>query len=71
MLTSTIEAEVAAFLAVHADEVDKKGVVAWSGHRHAGKRALQTRIGPDRGSERPRVRDHEHGRQERFASVSP
>ena len=42
MLTNAIEAEVAAFLAVHADEVDEEGRRRLVRHGHAPKRALQT-----------------------------
>ena len=56
MLTYAIEAEVAAFLAVHADEVDEEGRRRLVRHGHAPKRALQTGIGPIE-VRRPRVRD--------------
>jgi transposase-like protein len=56
MLTHAIEAEVAAFLAVHADEVDEEGRRRLVRHGHAPKRALQTGIGPIE-VRRPRVRD--------------
>jgi putative transposase len=56
MLTHAIEAEVAAFLAVHADEVDEEGRRRLVRHGHAPKRVLQTGIGPIE-VRRPRVRD--------------
>ena len=56
MLTHAIEAEVAAFLAMHADEVDEEGRRRVVRHGHAPKRALQTGIGPIE-VRRPRVRD--------------
>ena len=56
MLTHAIEAEVAAFLAVHADEVDEEGRRRLVRHGHAPKRALQTGIGPIE-VRQPRVRD--------------
>ena len=56
MLSYAIEAEVAAFLAVHADEVDEEGRRRLVRHGHAPKRALQTGIGPIE-VRRPRVRD--------------
>jgi Protein of unknown function (DUF3768) len=56
MLTHAIEAEVAAFLALHADEVDEEGRRHLVRHGHAPKRALQTGIGPIE-IRRPRVRD--------------
>jgi putative transposase len=56
MLTHAIEAEVAAFLAVHADRVDEEGRRRVVRHGHAPKRALQTGIGPIE-VRRPRVRD--------------
>jgi putative transposase len=56
MLTHAIEAEVAAFLAMHAEEVDGEGRRRLVRHGHAPKRALQTGIGPIE-IRRPRVRD--------------
>jgi putative transposase len=56
MLTHAIEAEVVAFLAVHADRVDKEGRRRVVRHGHAAKRSLQTGIGPIE-VRRPRVRD--------------
>ena len=56
MLTHAIEAEVAAFLAVHADQVDEEGRRRVVRHGHAPKRSLQTGIGPIE-VRRPRVRD--------------
>jgi putative transposase len=56
MLTHAIEAEVAAFLAVHADRVDEEGRRRLVRHGHAPKRTLQTGIGPIE-IRRPRVRD--------------
>jgi transposase-like protein len=56
MLTHAIEAEVAAFLAMHADQVDEEGRRRLVRHGHAPKRSLQTGIGPIE-VRRPRVRD--------------
>ena len=56
MLTHAIEAEVAAFLAVHADQVDEEGRRRLVRHGHAPKRSLQTGIGAIE-VRRPRVRD--------------
>ena len=74
MLTHAIEAEVAAFLAVHADEVDEEGRRRLVRHGHAPKRALQTGIGPIE-VRRPRVRDrgadHESNRIRFTSAVLP
>jgi putative transposase len=56
MLSLAIEAEVAAFLAVHADRVDETGRRRVVRHGHAPKRTIQTGIGPIE-VQRPRVRD--------------
>jgi transposase-like protein len=56
MLTHAIEAEVAAFLAMHADQVDEEGRRRVVRHGHAPKRSLQTGIGAIE-VRRPRVRD--------------
>jgi len=56
MLTHAIEAEVAAFLAGHADRVDEEGRRRVVRHGHAPKRSIQTGIGPIE-VRRPRVRD--------------
>src|ERR671911_2461209 len=56
MLSVAIEAEVAAFLAVHADQVDDTGRRRVVRHGHAPKRSIQTGIGPIE-VRRPRVRD--------------
>jgi transposase-like protein len=56
MLSLAIEAEVADFLAVHADRVDQMGRRRLVRHGHAPKRSIQTGIGPIE-VQRPRVRD--------------
>ena len=56
MLSLAIEAEVAAFLAMHADWVDETGRRRVVRHGHAPKRSIQTGIGPIE-VQRPRVRD--------------
>jgi Transposase, Mutator family len=56
MLSLAIEAEVADFLAVHADRVDQTGRRRLVRHGHAPKRSIQTGIGPSE-VQRPRVRD--------------
>src|SRR6187200_288511 len=56
MLSLAIEAEVAAFVAVHADRVDETGRRRVVRHGHAPKRSIQTGIGPIE-VQRPRVRD--------------
>ena len=56
MLSLAIEAEVAAFLAVHADRVDQAGRRRLVRHGHAPKRSIQTGIGPIE-VRRPRGRD--------------
>lgn len=72
MLSLAIEAEVAAFLALHVDCVDPTG---WRRrlvrHEHAPKRSIQTGIGPIE-VRRPRVRDRgadEEGERIRFTSA--
>jgi putative transposase len=56
MLSLAIEAEVAAFLAVHADRVDEDGRRRVVRHGYAPRRSIQTGIGPIE-VQRPRVRD--------------
>jgi putative transposase len=56
MLTQAIEAEVAAFLAAHADLVDDHGRRRLVRNGHAPERTIQTGIGPIE-VRRPRVRD--------------
>jgi putative transposase len=56
MLSLAIEAEVATFLAVHADRVDEAGRRRLVRHGHAPQRSIQTGIGPIE-VRRPRVRD--------------
>lgn len=56
MLSLAIEAEVADFLALHADGVDQTGRRRLVRHGHAPKRSIQTGIGPIE-VQRPRVRD--------------
>ena len=60
MLTHAIEAEVAAFLAMHADEVDEGGRRRLVRHGHAPKRVIQTGIGGIE-VQRPRVREPSPG----------
>jgi putative transposase len=69
MLTQAIEAEVAAFLAVHADRVDESGRRRVVRHGHAPERMIQTGIGPI-AVQRPRVRDRaaDAGARIRFTS---
>ncbi|MDQ4105750.1 MAG: IS256 family transposase [Actinomycetota bacterium] len=56
MLTHAIEAEVAAFLAAHADQVDDTGRRRLVRNGHAPERTIQTGIGPI-AVRRPKVRD--------------
>ena len=56
MLTQAIEAEVAAFLAAHAELVDDHGRRRLVRNGHAPERTIQTGIGPVE-VRRPRVRD--------------
>jgi putative transposase len=56
MLTHAIEAEVAAYLVLHADQLDETGRRRVVRHGHAPKRLIQTGIGPIE-VRRPRVRD--------------
>src|SRR5512132_1121272 len=56
LLSLAIAAEVAAFVAVHADRVDETGRRRVVRHGHAPKRSIQTGIGPIE-VQRPRVRD--------------
>jgi putative transposase len=56
MLSLAIEAEVAAFLAVHADRVDEDGRRRVVRQGYAPRRSIQTGIGPIE-VQRPRVRD--------------
>src|SRR5687768_6455289 len=56
MLSHAIEAEVAACLAMHGDQVDEAGRRRGVRHGHAPKRSLPTGIGPIE-VRRPRVRD--------------
>ena len=56
MLTQAIEAEVAAFLAAHAELVDGDGRRRLVRNGHAPERMIQTGIGPVE-VRRPRVRD--------------
>ena len=60
MLTRAIEAEVATFLAAHAERVDDHGRRRLVRNGHAPTRALQTGIGPIE-VQRPRVRDRGAG----------
>ena len=56
MLMQAIEAEVAGFLATHADRVDDGGRKRFVRNGHAPERTIQTGIGPIE-VQRPRVRD--------------
>src|SRR3954470_4493705 len=56
MLMQAIEAEVEAFLAVHADQTDDRGRRRVVRNGHAPERQIQTGIGPLE-VRRPRVRD--------------
>jgi hypothetical protein len=56
MLSLAIEAEVADFLAVHADRVDQTGRRRLVRHGQAPKRSIQKGIGPIE-VRRPRVKD--------------
>jgi hypothetical protein len=56
MLSLAIEAEIADFLAVHADRVDQTGRRRLVRHGHTPKRSIQTGIGPIE-VRRPRVKD--------------
>ena len=60
MLAPAIEAEVAAFLATHAELVDGHGRRRLVRNGHAPERRLQTGIGPVE-VRRPRVRDRGDG----------
>jgi putative transposase len=69
MLRHAIEAEVAAFLAVHADEVDEGGRRRLVRHGHAPRRVIQTGIGGIE-VQRPRVRDRGTGAAARIRFTS-
>ena len=69
MLRHAIEAEVAAFLAVHADEVDEGGRRRLVRHGHAPRRVIQTGIGGIE-VQRPRVRDRGTGAAARIRVTS-
>jgi putative transposase len=69
MLTHAIEAEVAAFLAMHADEVDEGGRRRLVRHGHAPRRVIQTGIGGIE-VQRPRVRDRGAGDAARIRFTS-
>jgi putative transposase len=60
MLMQAIEAEVAAFLATHAERVDEYGRKRLVRNGHAPERTIQTGIGPI-AIQRPRVRDRGAG----------
>jgi transposase-like protein len=71
MLTQAIEAEVAAFLAAHAERVDDHGRRRLVRNGHAPERTIQTGIGPIQ-VQRPRVRDRaaaDEGARIRFTSA--
>ena len=53
MLMQAIEAEVAGFLAAHADRVDEHGRQRLVRNGHAPKRTIQTGIGPIEVRKRP------------------
>jgi putative transposase len=69
MLMQAIEAEVAGFLAAHADRVDEHGRQRLVRNGHAPKRAIQTGIGPLE-VQRPRVRDRGAGDASRIRFTS-
>ena len=69
MLMQAIEAEVTAFLAAHADQVDERGRRRLVRHGHAPKRVIQTGIGGIE-VERPRVRDRGAGGASRIRFTS-
>jgi putative transposase len=69
MLRQAIEAEVAAFLAAHADQVDERGRRRLVRHGHAPKRVIQTGIGGIE-VQRPRVRDRGAGDAARIRFTS-
>src|SRR5918995_1129153 len=69
MLMHAIEAEVTAFLAAHADQVDERGRRRLVRHGHAPKRVIQTGIGGIE-VERPRVRDRGAGGASRIRFTS-
>jgi putative transposase len=69
MLTHAIETEVAAFLAIHADEVDEGGRRRLVRHGHAPKRVIQTGIGSIE-VQWPRVRDRGAGDAARIRFTS-
>ena len=69
MLTHAIEAEVAAFLAAHAERVDDHGRRRLVRNGHAPTRTLQTGIGAIE-VRRPRVRDRGAGASGRMGSTS-
>jgi putative transposase len=71
MLTQAIEAEVAAFLAAHAELVDDRGRRRLVRNGHAPERTIQSGIGPIP-VQRPRVRDRaaaDEGARIRFTSA--
>ncbi len=69
MLRQAIEAEVAGFLAMHADRVDDHGRRRVVRNGHAPERAIQTGIGPVE-VRRPRVRDRGAGDAPRLGFTS-
>ena len=69
MLTHAIEAEVAGFLAAHADRVDDHGRKRLVRNGYAPERTIQTGIGPIEG-QRPRVRDRAADKDARIRFTS-
>jgi putative transposase len=69
MLTQAIEAEVAEFLAIHADRLDEAGRRRVVRNGHAPEREIQTGIGPI-AIRRPRVRDRAADEEARMRFAS-
>jgi transposase-like protein len=69
MLRQAIEAEVAEFLALHADRVDDHGRRRLVRNGHAPERTIQTGIGPIE-VQRPRVRDRAANKDARIRFTS-
>jgi transposase-like protein len=69
MLSHAIEAEVAGFLATHADQRDEYGRRRLVRNGHAPERTIQTGIGPIE-VQRPRVRDRAADKEARIRFTS-
>lgn len=69
MLSHAIEAEVAGFLATHADQRDEHGRRRLVRNGHAPERTIQTGIGPIE-VQRPRVRDRAADKEARIRFTS-